>query len=304
MATPIANRVCVVGGTHGNEITGVNLLAHWQAQRLVEQFESLDLKFLLANPRAVKDNKRYIDVDLNRCFRLQDLNNPNLPGYERSRACEINKLLGPKGRAKTDFIIDLHTSTANMRTNIVLIKHDAFHLQLAAHLQRVLPDVVVTSEAELMPDHHFLCSIAERGLVIEVGPVAQGALDFRVLKATQDATLACLDFYQRWIRGETFACEGELEVMSYFDKVYFPRDDRGHMTACIAPELLYQDYAPINPGDPLFVDFAGKPMAYEGEPAHLAFINEAAYYDQGIAACLCRPKKLPLTPLESPWQKQ
>jgi aspartoacylase len=52
----------------------------------------------------------------------------------------------------------------------------------------------------------------------------------------------------------------------------------------IHPQLQCQDYQPLKPGDPIFLTFDGKAIAYEGNSTvYPVFINEAAYYEKGIA---------------------
>ncbi len=289
------DQVTLVGGTHGNELTGIHLIHQWQTNNQAADYSKLNINYLLANPEAMKANKRYLDHDLNRCFKKIDLENPVLQSREQKRAKEINQLLGPKGNPKTDFIMDLHTSTANMQTNIVLTRIDPFHIQLAAWLIDKLDDVVITSETELMADHHFLESIANKGIVIEVGAIPQGSLQYDCFEKTEAAVKASLDFISRYNAGAIkLENDTQIEVMSYHSKIHFPVDQNDMITACVHPNLIGQAYPQVVEGDPLFKCFDGKDIFYQGEPTHLAFINEAAYYDQKIALCCCRPKKLSL----------
>ena len=75
-------RVAIVGGTHGKR-THRNLPGQKirREPNLIARstFETIAL---LANPKACEIGKRYIDIDLNRCFLRQDLENPNLSSYE------------------------------------------------------------------------------------------------------------------------------------------------------------------------------------------------------------------------------
>jgi aspartoacylase len=291
---PISN-VTMVGGTHGNELTGIHLIHEWQKNKFAENYPSLEINYLLANPAARKANKRYLMHDLNRCFKKVDLDNPELQSLEQQRAKEINELLGPKGNPKTDFIMDLHTSTANMQTNIVLTRIDTFHLQLAAYLKEQLEDVVITSEKELMSDHHFLESIANRGIVIEVGAIPQGSLQYDCYQKTENAVKTTLEFIQLYNSQQLPKSSiNNIELMSYHSKIYFPTDKQDEISACVHPNLIAQAYPKVAAGDPIFKCFDGKDVAYQGEPTHLAFINEAAYYDQKIAMCCCRPMTLSL----------
>lgn len=288
--------VAIVGGTHGNELTGVHLVKHWQNKQrqenfLGEKYPALQIEMLLANEEAINANKRYMEKDLNRCFQVKELKDPAQSNKEQLLAKQINQMLGPKGDSRVDLIIDLHTSTAKMQTNIVIIKMDRFHLLLAAYIKQQIPDAVITSESRLMEDHHFLCSIAEKSIVVEVGAIAQGTLDWDIYNKTDKALKRCLDFVEIYNANllDKLGLPNELEVISYFDKVYFPKSDSGEINACVHPDLIGKDYGQIKEGTAIFKDFDGKDIFYSGQDAHVAFVNEAAYYDQKIAMCLCNP---------------
>lgn len=290
--------VALVAGTHGNELTGIYCYKHWTKNNPGQNYPQFQVECHLANPQAITENKRYIDKDLNRCFKLSELNQEKSDCVEAQRAKQLNQMLGPKGKARVDFIIDLHTSTANMRTNIVLIKIDEFHLKLAAYLKSVLPDVIITSESNLMDDHHFLCSIAEKNLLIEIGPIPQGALQADCYAKTNDAVTAALDFVALYNQNKVPALADELPLMSYFSKLYFPVDEAGDINALVHPDLIGQDYTQIKSGDPIFIDLSGNNILYTGETAYIAFVNEAAYYDQKIAMCLCHSVTYSLSSLQ------
>ncbi|MET1254809.1 aspartoacylase [Aliikangiella maris] len=283
------NSIVLVGGTHGNELTGIHLVNHWQKQKKQQAYSDLNIEYFIANPEAIAANKRYLETDLNRCFKLQDLNDITLTSFEQKLAKKINQQLGPKGQSRVDFIIDLHTSTANMQTNIVLVKVDEFHLKLAAYLKTRLNGVVVTSESAIMPDHHFLSSISPKTLLIEIGPIAQGTLDPQIMQKTELALSATLDFTLKWNNNDVPASTEHLKVLQYFSRLYFPTDERGEITATVHPDLIAQDYQVIEQGTPIFQTFDGEDILYDGDAAVISFVNEAAYYDQKIAMCLSRP---------------
>jgi len=278
-----------VGGTHGNELTGIHLVKQSKKEALGKNYKSFSLDYLIANELAIKANQRYIDFDLNRCFKLTNLNDLTLTGKENKLAKSINQKFGPKGNSKTDFIIDLHTSTANMQTNIVITRTNLFHLQLASYLKQVLPDVTITSEAELMEDHHFLESIAPNGVLIEIGPIPQGCIEYACYEKTQSATRTCLDFIELYNSDSLPSFPDALNTQSYHSKIYFPTDDNGDICASVHPSLIGKAYPKLNKGDPIFRSFDGTDILYEGDATFLAFINEAAYYDKKIAMCLCNP---------------
>ena len=95
--------VFVVGGTHGNEYTGVWVIkALKRAKAKVdEEYPSLNINTLLGNPEAHIQNKRFVDEDLNRQFSHELLtkdvgkDDQDLP-HETILAREIDQLIGPK----------------------------------------------------------------------------------------------------------------------------------------------------------------------------------------------------------------
>lgn len=69
--------------------------------------------FVLANPRAVKEIRRFCDDDLNRQYTSEKLADITLGSYEANRAKVLDALMGPKASSTpaADFIIDMHTTT-------------------------------------------------------------------------------------------------------------------------------------------------------------------------------------------------
>lgn len=61
-------RVAVIGGTHGNEMSGVCLVQHWLQAPGELQRPSFAAEPVLANPAASAACRRYVDCDLNRAF--------------------------------------------------------------------------------------------------------------------------------------------------------------------------------------------------------------------------------------------
>ncbi len=279
--------MAIVGGTHGNEFTGVYLIKKLAAELKVNSFE---VQYLLANPEANKRVKRYIDRDLNRSFKLSDLNNDALTGYENQRAKEINQQLGLKGNAKTDFIIDLHTSTAPMGINLVITKADPFHLKLADYVQQSLDSVTITWEE--IEDHHFLMSIAERHILVEVGATPQGVLRQDVFDKTQQTVLKLLEFIEAYNQEQLPKSSKELSVYKYFDVAYLPQSEDGEIIGMIHQNIQDRDFQTLKKGEPIFRLFTGEDILYDGENCTISFINEAAYYDEKKAFSMCRKETL------------
>ena len=163
-------RVAIVGGTHGNELTGVYLVKKFERFPQLLHRESFKCVTLLANPQAVVANRRYIDRDLNRSFDNAELANVTSVGYEAQRAQEIAREL-----ANIDLIIDLHSSTAQMGLTILPSSRHPFNLRLAAYLSTLHPDVRICYGIGCNSDDPMLRSLSPLGCTIEVGAIAQGS---------------------------------------------------------------------------------------------------------------------------------
>jgi aspartoacylase len=290
------NRVAIVGGTHGNEFTGVYLLKKFEQQLNLVKRPSFETLTLLGNPEAFKESRRYIDRDLNRSFLSQDLQNSTLTGYEERRAKVIEKILGPKGKSQVDVIIDLHSTTANMGLSILLGELHPFTLQMAAYLTSINPEVKVCY-TQIKQESNLLRSLCNFGFAIEVGPVPQGVLNAELFQKTEELVYAILDYLERSNQGIIENINSPLTVYRNEGVIDFPRDEHGEIKAMIHPQLQFQDYQALHPGDPIFLTFDGKAIAYDGtSTVYPIFINEAAYYEKGIAMCLTEKQQLEVIP--------
>ncbi|WP_318468998.1 aspartoacylase [Photobacterium leiognathi] len=280
--------VAVVGGTHGNEFSGIYLLKKWQStpQSLVR--ESFSVETVFANPKAFDENKRYVDHDLNRQFGLHDLANFELASYEQSRAKALNEQIGPKGNAKSDFIIDLHNTTSNMGPSLILLQSDQFNRQLGAYVKEKMPDAVVVFEDHTsVDDHLFVCSIAKQGVIIEVGPQPQSVIRQDVLDWMEDMTGYILDFVHLYNTNEIPVLADSYDAYRYEETLKLPVDEQGERIGMVHKSVQDNDFEPLNPGDPIFTLFDGTEIFWEGDyVAYPHFINEAAYYDNNLAMSL------------------
>lgn len=277
------NRVAIVGGSHGNELIGVYLVKKFQQNSNLINRSSFETLALLGNPKAIAEGRRYIDKDLNRCFHNQSLPNPTLSSYEDLRAQEIQQILQPPNQPIVDAIVDLHTTTANMGLTLILGDMHPFLLRLAAYLSSTNPLVKVCSHQQARGSG-YLRSICEFGLVIEVGAVAQGILNAELFQQTEQLVYAVLDYFEGYNQGKTPQTNNTLTLYEALSVVDYPRNDEGEIQAMIHPQLQFRDYEPLNLGDPIFVTFEGKEIFYEGaSTVYPVFINEAAYYEKGIA---------------------
>jgi succinylglutamate desuccinylase len=288
-------RVVIVGGTHGNELTGIYLIKKFQQYPQLLHRQSLECITLLANPNAIAANRRYIDRDLNRCFANEDLANPTLTSYEDRRAKEIAAQLGPKSRPKADVIIDIHSTTANMGLTVLPSSKDPLNLRLAAYLSTLNPLVRVCFGVKCNQDASVLRSLSPLGCTLEVGAIPQGVLNADYLQQTEQLVHGILDYLDALNQGEFLSVPSRLSVYQMMSSVDYPRDLSGELKAVIHPRLQSQDYEPLSNGEPMFLKFTGESIPYRGEDTvYPIFINEAAYYEQKIAMTLTSKQQLRL----------
>lgn len=282
------NKLTIIGGTHGNEVTGTYLLKRWTANPTEIARESFKTSILWANPKAFYENKRYIDVDLNRSFLIKELHDETIITYEGNRAKAINAYLGPKESPAVDFLIDIHTTTSDMGVTIVLFEgDDEYNFRLAAFIKSHMPRVNLYHFQDHSEDHPYLVSITPRRLVLEIGPVPQGVLRHDVFELANRAVQLALDFVHSVNVGSQPDNENEVEVFVHKSVVSFPLDQAGNINGIVHRDLQDKNFSELKKGDPLFIMLNGDLVRFEGdETAYPTFINEAAYYHQKIALSL------------------
>ncbi len=276
--------VALVAGTHGNEPSGVFLLKHWEAEPASVARSTFKPTFLLANPRAVKAGKRYVGTDLNRAFHVDALEAASSMLVEDVQARRINEQLGPKlNQPKCDYIIDLHTSTANMGITLIIYNLPE-SLRMAAYVKTVLPEVRIYMTDKKYEDTIGLFSVAPNGVLVEVGPIAQNLLRQDILEQNQQAVSAVLDYLEKSNLGQLPELPETVEVYQRGEAVDFPRGADGEIAGVVHKDLQGRDFEPLRKGAPLFHVPGGKDILYEGdEEIWPVFINEAAYYEKGMA---------------------
>ncbi|YAG11435.1 aspartoacylase [Nostoc sp. DSM 114161] len=287
------NRVAIVGGTHGNEFTGTYLIQKFAEFPDLITRQSFETVTLLANPRAFAATRRYVDKDLNRCFLRQDLQNPTLKSYEELQAKSIQNSLATNGD-KADFILDLHSTTSNMGLTIILVNTHPFNLKLAAYLSEINPLVkVYCCSFKSVEENPFVNSLCELGFAIEVGPIPQGVLKAQLFQQTEKLIHGILDYIERFNQGEILATKETLTLYHHLSVVDYPKKQDGTIFGMIHPELQDKDYQALNPGDAMFLTFDNQTIIYQGESTVWPiFINEAAYYEKGIAMAFTKKEQL------------
>lgn len=280
------SKIAIIGGTHGDELTGIHLVKHWQKQQELINRESFSAQTLIANTNAHRDNKRYLDCDLNRQFLSADLANPELGNYEQSRAKAINVQLGSKSAPCTDLIVDLHNTTSNMGPTLILMATNAFTTQLCAYMQRVMPEVsCLFQDGEPDVELPYLCTLATHGVIIEVGPQPQSVLRQDVLTQMAAMTYHILDFVDLFNQERLPALAPSIDVFRYTRSISLPVEN-GEIIGLIHHARQDKDFVAMRHGDPLFQLLDGSVVYWQGETTYPHFINEAAYYDNHLAMSL------------------
>ncbi|XP_057210140.1 aspartoacylase isoform X5 [Triplophysa rosa] len=284
--SPGVKRVAIFGGTHGNEMSGITLVNMWIKNAAEIERNGLVTKPFITNPKAVEKCTRYIDTDLNRAFTLANISAPDVEGmpYEVQRAREINRMFGPKGTQDAyDVIFDLHNTTSNMGSTLILeSSQDLFNLQMVHYIKKAMAphtcSVLLNEHPQLK--YSTTRSVAKHPIGVEVGPQPQGVLRSNVFESMRTILKQALDFIELFNSGVEFPpCT--VEVFRAQERMDYPRDTNGNITAMVHPHLQDCDWEPLNRGDPMFLTFDGRTIPYEGaSTVYPTFINEAAYYEK------------------------
>ncbi|MEK6968774.1 MAG: succinylglutamate desuccinylase/aspartoacylase family protein [Nanoarchaeota archaeon] len=136
--------VCV----HGDEKYGVEVI------KKIKKFTN-KTSVIIANPEALKKNKRFVDVDLNRCF----------PGKARGNREERIAFSLTKALKQFDYVIDLHSSSTETEPFIITTRISTDHKKLISCIP-VRKVVIMTkklAKGKALIDH------CKCGVSIEIG---------------------------------------------------------------------------------------------------------------------------------------
>ena len=281
-------KVALFGGTHGNEITGVYLVKKFLKYPHLIKRSTLEVLPFFSNPKAIELKKRYVETDLNRCFAAEDLDNLDAILYEQLLAKNIHKKIQEN---KVDFLIDLHSTTANMGLTIILSDTNQFHLQLSSYLSLIEPEIKILHYASGQKNQ-LLRSNIDLGITLEVGSVPQNVLDADLFMKTQKIIYHLLDYLEKYNLNQITNRTNNLVFYEVFKTIDYPREE-GDIIAMIHPNLQSKDYQALAPGEPLFITFEGKNITYQGDfTVYPVFINEAAYYEKSTAMCLAKKQEI------------
>jgi succinylglutamate desuccinylase len=301
--------VAIVGGTHGNEKTSVYLARHFIESPGVANRPSFKTVAVISNPASIETNSRYTEVDMNRCFLVNDLLDTKPPKLrEQARAREINDLLGPKSSdsPNADFIFDLHNTSANTGVALMLAPDDDFAHEVGAFLHSCDSTVKICEwtpvSKTVTGDWGLLPSISRSGMTFEVGATPWGAVIAEKYDQSRKLLLAGLDYIEAHNNavaksgGEARAKEVKVHIHKPLGYVLYPENEAHEHVGMVHPSLQDRDFDELHEGDALFMLLDGSTVVYErakhakfvpeGQAVYAFFINEAAYYEGSVAVVL------------------
>ena len=272
-------KILIVAATHGNEINPVWALnQYFNKENRV--YKNIEYKYIIGNPLAYERGVRYVDTDLNRSFDLID--SPDKLNYEINRAKFLVEKFGIQGFDPCEIAIDLHTTTSNMGSSIVLYGRRIKDFCLAALLQHKFGLPIYLHEKD-KKQTGFLVEAWPCGLVIEIGSVAQNFYDQNIINRFL-VIISSLRKEINKLENNIIELPKELIVHVHQESIDYPKDKKGNITGLIHPERINQDWKSIKKGDPLFLDEYGNSIVYQGEEfIRPVFIGEVSYKEKNIA---------------------
>ncbi len=275
-------RILIVSGTHGNEINPVWAVNQFNREENRIK-KGIEYEYIIGNPIAYEKGCRYLDVDLNRSFKeSKNYHQYKNTIYEINRANFLVDQFGIDGSKPCQIAIDLHTTTANMGTSIVLYGRRFRDFCLAALLQNKFGLPIYLHEKD-KDQTGFLVEAWPCGLVIEIGAVAQNFYDPKIINRFLIIISSLREEISK-LQNKLIELPKELIIHVHKGSIDYPRDEKGNIDGLIHPERINQDWKMIKKGDPLFLDSHGIVHKYDGDQLIWpVFIGEVAYKEKKIA---------------------
>lgn len=164
----------ISAGVHGNEQESVQALNNVleEAENELQQAQKPVL-FVLGNPRAVEENVRYIDTDLNRQF-FAEKERVQKEFYEGNRALEL--LSCAKG---TRYLLDIHSTDWITKKPYGIFPNRPDLIQFLQDLGTditdiILMDVLSPDEGMCFDEHFYVTDANCTPITIEVGHIGNG----------------------------------------------------------------------------------------------------------------------------------
>lgn len=306
------SEIVVLGGTHGNERTGVAALQIIQNSLSQYAYSSIkNILPILANPKAILKNTRYVNADLNRQFQYSYINRKNFEYlmreakdsniYEKYRALEIRQEIGALEKPHP-FVLDFHTTTANTKTCLIIPNQDVWTRNLCEYIYKNIPEITLFCETVPPEEDLTSSSLGARSLTLEIGPVMQGVVLEEPLKKMLQVFEKICEGIHLLNQTTTLPQDTPLfqknKVVHVSGQVDYPRDEMGIPVAYIHPDFMHSDFQPLKLEQPIFKTLIGntlflkdiidsclplKSQLEQGKEVVPIFIGESAYLEKRIA---------------------
>ena len=275
------DKILLSAGIHGNEKTGIFLIEKFKKNPDLMHKKNFTTETLLINTKAIELNRRYYEIDLNRCFDLDSDRSES--SYEQDLAKKIYQQVKEQ---EIDFVLDFHTSTSNMGLTLLLSNDRPFNLQLAAYLAAKNPLVKIVRNINNKDKNRFR-HIFPLGFTVEMGAIAPNVVDPIWFKRGEELVEQILDYIEQTNQQQQPLSPETITVYTLSKTIYFPEDDEGKISGMVHEQVHGRDYCALNPNEPMLITFDGDAIAYRGSNVvYPIFINEAAYWENKIAMYL------------------
>lgn len=174
--------LAIVVCLHGNEKIGLEF------SKKIEGYS-----VFLGNPRALKEDKRFIESDMNRSFCFEDEDT-----YEKKRASELLNEL-----KDFSYVLDIHSSTGNCPLCAIMTKPNKEKLEFVKKLG--ISRLVIMDK---FSNGHSLIDSVDCGISLEIGPEGDVSLNELINFLSGKKFFSELEIYQVFdiFRGEVDKC--------------------------------------------------------------------------------------------------
>ena len=284
-------QVLLVAGTHGNECNAPWLFDQWEEKSDLIKTSGINVLKEIGNPLARKYGRRYIESDLNRSFSSEFSESSLKNNFEINRARELLSLYGPKGKNPCQIVFDFHSTTSAMGSSLVIYGRRPQDIGFASLLQFRLGLPIYLYEGDTS-QKGFLVESWPCGLVVEIGPVAQGLINGRIVSQNLLILEILLEEIAKIKTGEARFPE-KVFIHKHLENVDYPRDLNSRPSAFVHNNIQGKDWFPLRKGQPLFENTDNQVFNFCKEDNLVPlFINEAAYIEKNIAMSITRKEVL------------
>lgn len=280
------NKVLLVAGTHGNELSGIYLQKLIKERLYIADRTTFSTTNVIANPEAVKRNVRFVDTDLNRQF--SEGNNTESDENEVRLAKQWSSKYGDEN---SQLVIDLHNTTSNMGATLILLSNNPFYSKMGAYVKQRMPNAnILFEDRKPWDEQPYLCTSGKYGVMIEVGDQAHGSLKYEILELMKTMLGYVLDYVEKHNLGQIERLE-DYPAFFYTEEIKIPLDIDGLRLATVHPTICGKDFEVVKTGEPLLATFFGYDIHWEkSHDIYPHFINESAYSSANIAMALATKK--------------